>query len=90
MVHGVPGQHGRSVMAALGRPLAPGSVTALPPGSGGCPVLERAGRAAVAMTTSLSAQVSIIKGCILIVYLYRKHSCTTSKGGYWMKMRSET
>lgn len=58
MVHGVPGQRGRSVMGALDRPLAPGSVTALLPGSVVCLVLERAGRAAVATITLQSAQVS--------------------------------
>lgn len=69
MVRGVPGQCGQSVMGAPGRPLAPESVTVLPLGSGGCPVSEKAGRAAVAMTTSLFAQVNIVKDCILIVYL---------------------
>lgn len=60
MVRGVPGLRGRSVMGAPGRPLAPGSVTVLPPGLVVCPVLERAGRGVVAMTTSQSAQVSVI------------------------------
>lgn len=69
MVRGVPGQHGHSAMGVLDRPLAPGIVTVLPPGLVACPVLERAGSGAAAMTTSLSAQVSVINDCILIVYL---------------------
>lgn len=67
MVRGVPGLCGRSVMGAPGLPLAPGSVTVLPPGLVVCPVLERAGRGVVAMTTSQSAQVSIIMYYILSV-----------------------
>lgn len=67
MVPGVPGQHGQSVMGVLGRPLAPGSVTVLQPGLVACPVLERAGRDVVVMTTLLSAQVSIVKDCVLVV-----------------------
>lgn len=69
MVRGVPGQHGQSVMGAPGRPLAPGTVTVLLPGLVACPALERAGKDAVAMTTSPSAQVSIIRDCLLIVDL---------------------
>ncbi|KAA8580474.1 hypothetical protein FQN60_013432, partial [Etheostoma spectabile] len=59
MVLGVPGQRGQSVMGAPGRPFAPESVTALPLGSEGCPVSEKAGRAAVAMTMSLLAQTVV-------------------------------
>lgn len=58
MVRGVPGQRGRTAMAAPARPLAPGSVTVLPPGLAVSPASERAGRDAVAMTTPPSAQVS--------------------------------
>lgn len=61
MVHGAPGQLGQSVMGAPDRPLAPGNVTVLLPGLVACPVLERRDRPVVAMTTLLSAQVSLIK-----------------------------
>jgi len=60
MVHGVPGQHGQSVMAVLGHPPGPGSVAVLLPDLVDYPVLERAGKATDATTTSLCAQVSIM------------------------------
>ncbi|KAF3703311.1 SCO-spondin Precursor [Channa argus] len=59
MVHGVPGQPGRSVMDAPDHPLAPGIVAVLLPDSVACPVLERPDRPVVAMTTSLSAQTVV-------------------------------
>lgn len=67
MVHGVPGRRGRTVMSAPARPRAPGNATVLLPGLVVCPVSERAGRAAVAMTTSPSAQVSTMQDSVLIV-----------------------
>lgn len=78
-------------MDVLDRPLAPGSVTVLPPGLVACPALERAGSGVAAMTTPLSAQVSITNHFILTVYLFMliNHSCLTLKGGYWVKMRKQ-
>lgn len=69
MVCGVRGLLGHSVMGVLGRLPAAGSVIVLQPSLVACPVLERAGKGVVAMTTSPSAQVNIMKDCILMVAL---------------------
>lgn len=80
MALGVPGQRGRTVMGAPVHPLAPGNVTVLLLGLVACPVLERAGRAVVAMTTSQCAQVIIIKAYILIVDVCREAIMSHFKG----------
>lgn len=61
MVHGAPGQPGQIVTGAPAHRLAPGNVTVLLPDLVACPALGRPGRDVVAMTTLLSAQVSLIR-----------------------------